>query len=149
MLNRKNFMHKQNFLPAKSSQNGAVLLEALIAILIFSMGILALVGLQGAMLQNTTDSKFRADASYLAQQRIGRIWADPANASSYVISNSSLAPALPNGLLTISEPNPGQFRVVVGWTSPDETATAGSATSTACGMTVAHCFTTIASIAGG
>ena len=111
-------MHKQKFSSAKFSQKGAVLLEALIAILIFSMGILALVGLQAAMLQNTTDSKFRADASYLAQQQIGRIWADPANAASYVISNSSLAPALPGGLLTISQPVAGQFRVVVGWTSP-------------------------------
>lgn len=141
-------MHKQKLSSAKFSQKGAVLLEALIAILIFSMGILALVGLQAAMLQNTTDSKFRADASYLAQQQIGRIWADPANAASYVTSNSSLAPALPGGLLTITQPVAGQFRVVVGWTSPDETP-AASATTAPCFMTVAHCFTTTASIAGG
>lgn len=141
-------MHKQKLSSAKFSQNGAVLLEALIAILIFSMGILALVGLQAAMLQNTTDSKFRADASYIAQQQIGRIWADPANAATYVTSNSSLAPALPGGLLTITQPVAGQFRVVVGWTSPDETP-AASATTAPCFMRTAHCFTTTASIAGG
>lgn len=141
-------MHKQKLSSAKSSQKGAVLLEALIAILIFSMGILALVGLQAAMLQNATDAKLRADASYLAQQRIARIWADPVNASTYVISNSSLVPALPGGLLTISEPVAGQFRVVVGWTAPDETPAASAATAP-CFMEVAHCFTTTATIAGG
>ncbi len=141
-------MHKQKFYSTKLSQKGAVLLEALIAILIFSMGILALVGLQAAMLQNTTDSKFRADASYLAQQQIGRIWADPANAATYVTSNTSLSPVLPGGLLTITQPVVGQFRVVVGWTSPDETPAASAATAP-CFMRVAHCFTTTASIAGG
>jgi type IV pilus assembly protein PilV len=140
-------MYKQKLPSAKFGQKGAVILEALIAILIFSMGILALVGLQAVMLQNTTDSKFRADASYLAQQQIGRIWADPANASTYV-SNSIAAPALPGGLITITEPVAGQFRVVVGWTSPDETPAASDATAP-CFMRVAHCFTTTASIAGG
>ncbi len=144
-------MHTQKLYSAYcknfSKQQGAVLLEALIAILIFSMGILALVGLQAAMLQNTTDSKFRADASYIAQQRIGTIWADPANAATYVTSNSSLSPALPGGLLTITQPVPGQFQVAVGWTAPGETAL--TVATSPCAMAVAHCFTTIASIAGG
>ena len=138
-------MVKQNLSSVKFNQQGAVLLEALIAILIFSMGILALVGLQAAMLQNTTDSKFRSDASYIAQQRIGRMWADPSNI--VLVSNSSLAAALPGGLLTITQPVPNQFQVSVGWTAPGETALA--ATASPCGMVVAHCFTTIASIAGG
>ena len=68
----------------KSAQQGVVLLEALIAMLIFSMGVLALVGLQAAMIKNTSDSKYRAEASFIAQQRIGMIWADPANALTYL-----------------------------------------------------------------
>jgi type IV pilus assembly protein PilV len=142
-------MLKQNLSSIRIRQKGAVLLEALIAIAIFAMGILALVGLQATMLQNTTDSKYRADASYIAQQQIGRIWADPANASSYVVSDTSLLPpVLPSGRLTISEPVAGQFRVVVGWTAPDETP-AANATTAPCFMAVAHCFTTTATIAGG
>jgi type IV pilus assembly protein PilV len=142
-------MVKQNLFTARVSQKGAVLLEALIAIAIFAMGILALVGLQATMLQNTTDAKYRADASYIAQQQIGRMWADPDNAASYLVSDTSLLPpVLPSGKLTITQPVAGQFRVVVGWTAPDETP-AVSATTAPCFMTVAHCFTTTASISGG
>jgi len=57
---------------ARKFQEGVVLLESLIAILIFSMGILALVGLQGAMVKNTSDAKYRAEATFIAQQRLGQ-----------------------------------------------------------------------------
>ena len=123
-----------------------VLLEALISVVIFSMGILALVGLQAAMIQNTTSSKIRADASYIAQQRIGLMWSNPANAAAYVVANDAVA-NLPGGLVTITQPATGQFQINVGWTAPGETAL--SAASSPCSMVVAHCFTTTASIAGG
>ena len=41
-------------MPQAKLQKGIVLLEALIAILIFSFGILAIAGLQGAMVKNTS-----------------------------------------------------------------------------------------------
>ena len=53
-----------------------MLLEGLIAILIFSTGILALVGLQAAALRNVSDAKYRAEASFLADKAIGRMWVD-------------------------------------------------------------------------
>lgn len=56
-----------------------MLLEALIAILIFSFGILAIVGLQAASIKNGSDAKFRTDASFLANELIGQMWADRAN----------------------------------------------------------------------
>ena len=115
-------------------------LEALIAILIFSMGILALVGLQASMVKNTTDSKFRGDASYIAQQRIGAIWADPENSSTYVEANTDISALLPGGKRTVTEPISNQFRVTVGWTEPGETP-AANATTAPCFMIVAHCYT--------
>jgi type IV pilus assembly protein PilV len=133
----------------KSSQQGVVLLEALIAILIFSMGILALVGLQANMLQNTSSAKYRADASYLAQQKIGQMWADPANAGTQIVANEDMSALLPNGLRTVSQTTAqaaaGQFSVVVGWTASGETP-AISATTAPCFMLAAHCFSTIANI---
>lgn len=68
---------KQCCLPR--SQKGIVLLEALIAILIFSMGILALVGMQANAIGHVQDAKYRADAGFLANQVIGEIWAKQAN----------------------------------------------------------------------
>lgn len=127
MRNRKN-------LPAKSAQQGVVLVEAMIAILIFSMGVLAIIGLQAAMIKNTAESKYRADASYIAQQRIGQLWADPDNLpADGSTSTPNISAQLPNGMLAITRAGT-QFTVTVTWQQPGEAT---------------HNYTTIASIAGG
>lgn len=59
-------------------QAGVMLLEALIAILIFSLGILSLIALQATSTQLTSDAKYRTDASALADKLIGRMWASGA-----------------------------------------------------------------------
>lgn len=64
-------------------QRGMILLEGIFAILIFSLGILALMGLQAASIKNVGDAKYRADASFLTDQIIGRMWADRANLPCY------------------------------------------------------------------
>ncbi len=51
-----------------------MLLEALVAILIFSMGILAIVGLQASSVRLAGDAKYRADANLLANRLIGSMW---------------------------------------------------------------------------
>ena len=57
-------------------QAGVMLIEALIGILIFSIGILALLGMQGAAIKNTTDAKYRSEAAFLATQIGGQMWVD-------------------------------------------------------------------------
>ena len=105
----------------KHAQAGVVLLESLIAILIFSMGILAIAGLQGVMLKNTTDSKYRADAGYIAQQQLARMWADPANIASYA-TDESIDTLLPNGRRVVTyRPVDGVVRIIVEWQLPGET----------------------------
>jgi len=122
---------------APALQRGAVLLESMIAILIFSMGILAIVGLQAAMVKNTTEAKYRAEASFIAQQKIGQMWAnpDPANYGSHLESNTDISALLPNGTRTVTQPAVGQFVITITWQAP------GSADE--------HNFTTTASITGG
>ena len=67
-----------------SRQRGVMLLEALIGILLFSMGILALVALQAVAIKNTADAKYRADAAFLANQIIARMWMEnPTNLPAY------------------------------------------------------------------
>ena len=144
-------MHNMNHSSSPASQQGVVLLESLIAILIFSLGVLGIVGLQAAMIKSTSDAKYRADASYIAQQRIGRMWSDPTNILSYlepIAAPTDISSLLPGGLRTVNQPVIGQFVVTVGWTAPGETAAASNLTPP-CFMTVAHCLTTTASIAGG
>lgn len=60
------------------AQKGIVLLEALVAILIFSLGILGLIGLQAVSIQNTSESQFRVEAANLANTVLAQIrTADP------------------------------------------------------------------------
>ena len=115
MKNIRNLTHaklSQAKMPA--AQNGVVLIEALIAILIFSMGILALVGLQAAMIKNTSDNKYRADASFIAQERIGRMWADPNNLANYAVI-TDVSAILPNGTSTVAVAARGLVTVTVNW----------------------------------
>jgi len=65
------------------AQEGVMLLEALIGILLFTVGILALVGLQASMIRATNDVQYRSEATYLANQIIGRIWLDRTNVANY------------------------------------------------------------------
>lgn len=51
-----------------------MLLEALVAILIFSMGVLAIVGMQASAISNSAESKYRSDANLLANQLLGLMW---------------------------------------------------------------------------
>jgi type IV pilus assembly protein PilV len=103
-----------------SSQKGAVLLESLIAILIFSLGVLALAGLQSTMIKNTDDAKYRAEATFIAQQALGEIWVnaqDQVNLADYTVANEPIA-QLPNGTRTIAVDANRLVTVTVNWTLP-------------------------------
>lgn len=52
-------------------QSGVVLLESLIAILVFSLGILGIVGMQATAVKQVTDARYRSEASLLADQLLG------------------------------------------------------------------------------
>lgn len=128
---------KHYHLPSRSTQKGAVLLEALIAILIFSMGILAVAGLQAAMVKNTSDAKYRMDAAFIAQQALGRMWADPANLSVLEAElDGDISSLLPSGTRTVSLPvvGSGEVKVEIKWQVPGQDQ---------------HNFTTYARITGG
>lgn len=134
----KHMQDRMNGIPhASARQQGVVLLESMIAILIFSMGILAIVGLQAAMIKSTTDAQYRAEASFIAQQKIGLIWADPdpAHLANYADTDTDISALLPNGTRTVTQPSPGQFVVTITWQAP--------------GSSEEHHFTTTASITGG
>lgn len=89
---------KRYSVPSIKKERGVALLEALIAMLIFSMGILALMGLQAVSIKQTADAKYRADAAFLANQIIGEMWADnPANLASYAHRATAGAACAPGG----------------------------------------------------
>ena len=60
-------------------QGGSALLEAMVAILIFSFGVLGLIGILAASVRATNDARYRAEAANLANAVIGDMWATAAN----------------------------------------------------------------------
>jgi type IV pilus assembly protein PilV len=77
-----------------ASLAGSILLEALISILIFSVGMLALIGMQATTIKQVGDAKYRTDASLLANDLIGQMWLSdrtPANLTSQFSSPSGAA----------------------------------------------------------
>jgi len=67
-----NRMHKKH--GTTHRQRGVMLLEALIGLMIFSIGILAMIGMQAAAFSAAADAKYRADAAAYANDILSRIW---------------------------------------------------------------------------
>jgi type IV pilus assembly protein PilV len=118
---------------AARSQAGVMLIEALIGILIFSIGILALIGMQGAAIRNTTDARYRSEASFLANQILGQMWIDRANLASYATAGyaprdtwaANVAATLPGvegtRVPTIAVAAENEVTVTIQWLQPGET----------------------------
>lgn len=114
---------------AGHKQRGMMLLEALLGLLIFSIGILALVGLQASAISSVSDSKYRTDAAFVANALISTIWADSANASTYAYTGTGTLPAaLTSWNTSVQAALPGSG--VAGTTAPIVTVTAGTAYTT-------------------
>lgn len=133
-------------MPSVKPQSGVMLIEALIGILIFSIGILALIGMQGAAIKNTNDARYRSEAAFLATQVIGQMWVDIANLPNYDTDGGAFA-ARDNWRNTVAARLPGitvggarsptiqvgpdaalglaarEVRVQVQWQQPGETQT--------------------------
>ncbi len=121
------------------TQHGSVLIEVLVAILIFSFGVLGLVGLQGAMVRNQTDAKFRTDAAFLVNELVGLIQSDLTKIDSYATSSGTtcgytkcadwvrkVKNSLPDGKATTvytagGGGNGGSYVITITWTMPDGT----------------------------
>lgn len=114
-------------------QHGFLLLEVLVALLIFAFGVLGIVGLQASMTQAQTGSKLRGDAAYLAQELIGTMWANVASIDQYNTVTAQcdgfnpcnalkqkVAARLPGGTLTLRPGATGLVEITITWTPPGE-----------------------------
>ncbi len=120
--------------PGPTARAGFALIEALIAILIFAMATLGLMGLQVSMMRAQSSAKYRADAAYLASDLIGTIWSDARNLASYDDAacagydrckqwQDRLAAALPSGSASAAvNTTTGAFTLTIRWQVPNESA---------------------------
>ena len=77
------------------NQSGVMLLEALIGILIFSIGILALLAMQATGMRVTVDAKYRSEASFLANEIVGLMWVDRVGVATTPTSTYATSAASP------------------------------------------------------
>ncbi|SCK62025.1 type IV pilus assembly protein PilV [Variovorax sp. HW608] len=109
---------------------GVAMIEVLVALLLFMLGVLGMVGLQSSMTRAQTESKVRSDAAYLASELIGRMWSDLTNYATYNGSGcatqtrckewqTKVANSLPGGTGAVTvDATTGNVAVTVSWTMP-------------------------------
>ena len=107
------------------AERGGFLLEALVGILIFTLGVIGLFALQARAIGYTSDVQYRGEAAYLANAYISKMWAMPRPTLTVLFDNAgeaeydafaaavqlrlpgAAAPALaPNPTVTITQPPP-------------------------------------------
>src|SRR5271154_4251410 len=93
---------------ARRSQGGVALLECLMATLIFSFGVLGLIGLEARAINFSVDSEDRNRAALFASEIAANMWingsvavATPAFATLLAGVNDPTKTGLPNGVVTI------------------------------------------------
>jgi type IV pilus assembly protein PilV len=111
----------------KSLQQGVMLIEALVAILLFSVGVVAVMGMQAVSIEQVSQAKYRTDASYLANQIVGVMWTDIPHLSNYATAgfggrnawDSVVSQTLPQGTGTIAV-NGTVVTVTINWQTPND-----------------------------
>lgn len=75
----------------QTSQSGMVIIEVLIAILIFSLGILGMVGINALAVNSQSDAQYRTDANKFATDIINQMWVGVDRTNSTTVSDSLVA----------------------------------------------------------
>lgn len=76
-------VHPKRRQPANTlaAQSGVMLLEAMVAILIFSLGVLSIIQLQAVSIKQASGAEYRSMAALLANDLISRMWASDKTAA--------------------------------------------------------------------
>lgn len=123
-----------------SSEHGFSLLEGLVAILIFSLGVLALISMQATSIQQSSGAKYRSDASLLANDLIGQMWVSDrtaatlqtnfmsggANYTTWVNNVQATLPTAAASAPSVSVTGTGVATITIFWKAPNEAASAAA-----------------------
>lgn len=104
-----------------TNQRGSFILEALISIVIFAVGMISLMGMSAQAVNQIGQTKYRNDASYLAQELIGELWvsANAPSAFDYTAWKARVAAALPGGAGVVGDaPVAGDAEYPLGCKNP-------------------------------
>ena len=103
----------------KRTLRGFVLIEVLVSVLLFSIGVLGLITIQSQSIKASGEARMRTEAVFAANDLLGRMWVDRANLATYA-GTSTLA-TLPSGQTTVAV-NGAVVTITVTWRPPGTTA---------------------------
>jgi type IV pilus assembly protein PilV len=84
--------------PPRPAHRGFTVIEVLVALLVFSLGVLAMVSVQATAVRMSTDARDRATATFLADQILARMLiSDPATAGSFAHRPDGTTSCAPSG----------------------------------------------------
>ena len=123
---------------ARRAQLGVSLIDALIAIVILSFGLIGMTRMQGRMVSSATDAQMRTTAVQMADELLNTVLVDAANAACYTVPQSGacgstaasgraadwasrVSTAMPGSVTrTVTLDNAtGRMTVSIGWTGRD------------------------------
>jgi type IV pilus assembly protein PilV len=118
-------------------QRGVALIEALMSILIFSLGVLGLMGLEARAINFSVDAEDRNRASLFANDVASYLWltgnVTPSAAQITTwqtnVANAS-ATGLPNGTFNLVNDTPKSAVITITWKPPSRTAADSASTLT-------------------
>ena len=103
---------------ARAAQQGSMLIEVLVSVLLLSVSVLGLVRVLGNSMQDSGELEYRSVAATVADETIGRMWvADRANLEALEVEAQAV-PNLPNGMQSIAVVG-NIVTVTVSWQAPD------------------------------
>lgn len=100
----------------RRSMRGSTLVEVLVSVLLFAIGIAGLLRLLGTAVKDAGEIEFRSQAVAIADEQIGRMWADLDNLAGYVEVDTPV-PELPSGTRTV-QIDGNVVTVTVDWQVP-------------------------------
>lgn len=100
-------------------ENGFMLVEAMVAVLLLSIAMLGLVSLQSNLIKSSSDNLIRAEAITVAQTIISDMTSyDQKNLANYISERPSDVPSLPEGKVTVELLPRNLAHVTVTWKQP-------------------------------
>ena len=101
-------------LPA--AQRGSTMVEVMVSVVLFSVGVIGLMRVLGTAVQDTGSLQYRSTAATRADTAIGEMWVDRGNLPAYVTAGTAV-PELPNGQRVVTVAG-NVVTVTINWQAP-------------------------------